>query len=251
MSLALDSRAAEKTESPPTATFLNTEIRPFSAIYVVRKDVNIRAKPTQKSKRVGKLEEGTRIEAAGRAKGGWIAYRAAGKDIGFVYEPVLYPVIESTLTEDIMGTLSSGGRPTCEYVLRFIGKTEAQGQIFQIGDYEIDWTCRQNDEEATFSTPMFLTEGPYIGSKPALHQITIDILDLSVNLEEVLSTNFLFNHETMEMTYDSISASRFGNEPKLKQKVAASIPDALRTAVVISYVTWNTILWTELMKRRL
>jgi len=247
--LAQDQGKPEKAEVP--VIFLGAEITPFNAIYVVRKDVNIRAKPTQKSKRIGKLEEGERIGAVGRAKGGWVAYRELGKDIGFVYEPVLYPVIESALAEEITGTLSSGGRPTCEFTLSFVGKTEAEGQIFQIGDYEIDWLCRQNATEARFSTPMFLTEGPSVSNKPALHQMTIDILDLTANLEEVLSTNFQFDHEKMQITFDGITSKRFGRTPEQTQAQVASLSEALATAVTLAYESWNSVLWTELMKRRL
>lgn len=248
---ALTQEPDKTKQIDPPVLFLGAEITPFSAIYVVRADVNIRAKPSQKSKRVGKLEEGERIEAAGRAKGGWVAYREQGKEIGFVYEPVLYPVIESALGEEITGTLSSGGRPTCDFTLSFIGKTEAEGQIFQIGDYEIDWSCRQDTKQATFSTPMFLTEGPYTPKKPALHQVTIDILDLSVNLEEVLSTNFVFDHEKMQISFDGISAKRFGSAPDPAKAEVASLAAALATCIKFAYESWSTALWSELMKRQL
>ncbi len=243
---------AQETVTPvlQTVPFLGAEITAFDAVYVVRKDVNIRAKPSQTSKRIGKLREGDRIDAVGRAKGGWIAYRDQGKDVGFVYETVLYPVIESAIAEEITGTLSGGGRPTCDYVLTFVGKSEAEGQVFKIGDYEVDWKCQQNDQRAVFSTPMFLTEGPYLVRQPALHQITIDILNLAINLDEVFSTHMFFDHEKKQVIYDGVTRSRLGRNPLQENVPVASVADALRVSVGLAYEAWNEALWLELMKRQ-
>lgn len=242
--------ADEPPISIPKALFKGVEITPFDVLYIVRKDVNVRALPTQKSKKVGRLDEGERISGVGRAKKDWIAYQDDGKEIGFVYEPVLYPVIESALSSDIAGVLSSGNRPACEYKIIFIGKTEAEGQLFQIGDYEVDWVCEQNAVQARFSTPMFLTEGPYISKQPAVHQITIDILDLAINLEEVLSTNLFYDHEKMQIVYENVSQKGLSVLPANTKVSARSVPDALQAAVGFAYEVWNEKLWGELMKRQ-
>ena len=246
----LTSAEAKDTEATAlNSTFLGFEIQPFEAIYIVRKAVNIRSKPSKNSKKVGKLGKGKRITGVGRAKGGWIAYRDQDKEIGFVYEPVLYAIIDSSLSRELTGTLSSGAHPKCKYAINFIGKSEAEGQIFQIGDYEVDWECEKKGYAASFSTPMFLTEGPYVPSKRATHQITIDILDLAVNLEEVLSTNLFFNHEKMQVTYDGISNRRMAQKLAESTAPASSVSDALQASVRLAYQAWNDHLWVELLKR--
>lgn len=243
--------AAEKVPlSAPKISFRGVEITPFDVFFIVRKDVNVRSLPTQKSKKVGRLDEGDRISGVGRAKKDWIAYRDQGKDIGFVYEPVLYPVIDSSLTQDLSGHLSDGNQPACDYKITFVGKTEAEGQLFLIGDYEVDWDCKKNAKKANFTTPMFLTEGPYISRHPAVHQLTIDILDLAINLEEVLSTNLYFDHEKMLVIYENVSKKRLAKVPSKTEIPVRSIPEALKAAVEFAYEAWNETLWDELMKRR-
>jgi len=65
------SNGANKGETAPK-TFLGTKIKPKPGIYVVTKDVNVRAKPETKSKRVGRFRKGERITTVGKATGaGW------------------------------------------------------------------------------------------------------------------------------------------------------------------------------------
>ncbi len=230
--------------------FLDTEITPFEAFYIVRADVNVRAKPTQKSEKVGRLDEGARIYAVGRANKDWVAYREQEKDVGFVYEPVLMPVIDSTLWEEVKGTLAAVSKPKCDYTINFVGKSTAEGQIFQIGDYEVDWKCLFNGKTSRFSTPMFLTEGPYVPSQKSVHQVTIDILDLAINLEEVLSTNLFYDHEKMRVRFDGISSKRMSvNKPDAEVAVT-SLPSALQAAVQLAHEAWGEPLWAELLKRQ-
>lgn len=242
--------AAEKSTSIENKTlFLGVEIKPFTADYIVRADVNVRARPTQKSKKVGRIDEGERIRGVGRANDQWIAYRSEGKDMGFVYSPVLYPVIDSSLSRVLRGQLTQPNSPVCDYAITFVGKSEAEGQVFQVGDYEVDWFCRQGQKQAEFMTPMFLTEGPYINRKPTVHQITIDILGLAINLEEVLSTNFFFDHEKRSLTFDGLTSKRLGNPVDLPEAEVESIEEALKIAVEIAHQAWDEKLWAELMGR--
>lgn len=241
--------ATDTEENPPKPLFFGVEISPFEAQYIVRKAVNVRAGPGQDRKKVGKLEKGDRITGIGRAKGGWIAYRDMDKDVGFIYESVLYAITDSTLSKELTGTLSGPAQPKCSYTISFIGKSEAEGQVFQIGDYEVDWVCEQNNQTAKFSTPMFLTEGPYAPNNRAMHQITIDILDLAINLEEVLSTNLYYNPEKREVTYDGTSNRRMARTPAETTAKASSVSDALHASVRLAYEAWNDHLWAELLKR--
>ena len=241
---------AQKTKTVSTKVqFMGSEITPLNRAYMVRKDVNIRAKPKTGSKKVGKLKQGLRISTVGRAKGGWVAYRDDGKDVGFVYEPVLYPVIESALKEELQGTVSGKNRPKCAYIIRFVEKSVAEGQIFQIGDYEIDWHCSQKGKLADFSTLMFLTEGAYNSKGSTLHQITIDVFDIPISIEEVLSTNFLYNTKKNQLTYDGVSQKRLARTPAKKVVDVASVSEALKAAVSLAHEAWNDLLWAELFKQ--
>jgi hypothetical protein len=242
--------SAKKMESsPPKVLFLGVQIKPVDGIYVIRKYVNVRKKPKTGSKKVGSLKKGERITTVGRAKGGWVAYQKQGRDVGFVYESVLYPVIESELKNNLKGTLSGEKRPKCSYITTFVGKSDAEGQVFQIGDYEIDWECKYKGKSASFSTLMFLTEGPYYSSKSSIHQITIDVFDVSVNMEEVLSTNFLYDRIKKKLIYDGVSQKRLANDPAIKVVDVSDVPHALQTAVQLAHEAWSDFIWVELFKQ--
>ena len=173
-----------------TQTFLTVEIKPWKGTYLVLKDANVRALPLTKGRRLGRLEEGSRVEVVGRANGPWLAVRQAGKDYGFVYEQIMMPIIDGRLEAALDGTLTSGSRE-CRYAVRFTGKSAAQGQLFEFADYEVEWRCRQGELKAAFATPMFLTEGPYQGRSKPVHQVTVDIMEMEAGLEEIFSTNLL------------------------------------------------------------
>jgi hypothetical protein len=240
---------AQKTQtSSSKILFMGAQIKPIDGIYIIRRDVNVRKKPKTGSKKVGSLKKGKRITTVGRAKGGWVAYQDQGKNIGFVYEAVLYPVIESKLKTSLKGNLSGKKSPKCSYTTTFVGKSNAEGQVFQIGDYEIDWECEYKGKSVSFLSLMFLTEGPYDSSKSSKHQITIDIFDVAVNMEEVLSTNFLYDRIKNKLTYDGVSQKRLANDPTGKGVYVADVADALQAAVRVAHEAWNDFLWVELFK---
>ena len=241
--------SAQKTEkSTPKGLFMGTQIKRVDSIYIIRKDVNVRKKPKTGSKIVGSLKKGERITTVGRAKGGWVAYQDQGEDIGFVFKTALYPIIESALRNNLKGALSGEKRPQCSYVTSFVGKSDAEGQVFQIGDYEIDWKCKYKGKSANFSSLMFLTEGPYDSSKSSIHQITIDVFEVAVNMEEVLSTNFFYDRLKNKLIYDGVSQKRLANDPAVKVVNVAGIPETLQAAVRLAHEAWNDLFWVELFK---
>ena len=136
----LDGKTEEKSK---ITSFLKTTITPFQRLYLVKTAVNIRSKPLTGSKRVGTLKKLERIDGVGKAKGPWIAVRKNGKDLGFVYEKTLIIILDGTLKKYISGTLKKSGMPLCKYIISFAGRTPAEGQIFGMTDYEIDWECQR------------------------------------------------------------------------------------------------------------
>ena len=139
---------AEVEKSPNLAEVgfkvLGILVEPFDGSYVVLKDVNVRAKPLTRSKRVGRLKAGRRVKAVGRVKGPWLAVRADDNIFGFVFKPILMPVIDGALYKAIKGEVDIGRGWTCNYTIEYLGKTEAKGLPFEFADFEVSWRCKNN-----------------------------------------------------------------------------------------------------------
>ena len=234
-----------------TISFLKTQVYPIDGTYLVLQDANVRIRPAIKGQRVGRRSRGERVRVVGRAKGPWLAIRSDdGKDIGFIYRSTLMPVIDGALETTIEGRLPVSTARQCHYELRFEGKTPAEGQAFEFADYGIKWACNISGQQITFYTPMFLTEGPYRGTSKRDHQITIDIIDLSDNLEDVLSTHTLWDRDKAVVRFDSITVKKFAGKPKVLKTDAGTLSEALQAAVHIAASTWNDALWTAIAHRQ-
>jgi len=242
--------AQQPAAKSPTIPFLKTKVTPLSGTYLVLKDANVRIRPATKGRRIGRRGKGDKVTVVGRAKGPWLAIRGDdGKDIGFIYQSTLMPVIDGTLEKPLSGTVRGGGDTTCRYEIHFDGKSPAQGQAFEFADYEVRWRCTIGGKEAQFHTPMFLTEGPYRGRTKRIHQITIDILDLTVSLEDVLSTNTLWDRNKGTISFDSVTVKQFSRNPTRDSEAAANLAEALNGAVQIASSAWNTPLWRALAEK--
>jgi len=235
-------RAAE------TFQFLGVAVTPHVQDYIATNDVNIRAKPLRKSKKLGQLKKSQRVTSVGRTDDKWIALRADGKDIGFVVETYLFGVLDGTLEKPLAGVLQKVGHPDCRYSIVFQGKSAAEGQLFEIADYEVAWRCQNGDASADFTTPMFMTEGPYKRSKKPSYQITVDIVDVIGDLDEVISTTVFYDHIGKKVTFDSVSEKRFEGIPDITESEASSLPAALKACVEMTYHAWTKPLWAVLLK---
>jgi len=222
------------------------EIEPLSGTYVVLKDANVRARPETRSKKIGRFDAGEKVEARGRVKGPWLAVMIDDKTLGFVYGPILMPVIDGTLADPLKGGSADG---TCNYVLEFQGKTGADHQRFEFADYSAEWRCEKDGASLRFHTPMFLTEGPHQGTEKPVHQITVDLLDLVGGLEEVFSLHFLWDRDKKNVRYDSTTVKKFVHsqapEPVPVEDLSAALMAALRLAAEV----WTPAVWTALAKR--
>jgi len=244
---------AEHSKKPASALpdkfkFMGTEVTRHLRTYVVTKAVNIRAKPMIKSKRIGKLKKHQRIQTVGKAPGTWVAVRDGETDVGFVYAPMLVSVINGELDAPVSGKVSKSGHPACDYSIRFVGKSEAEGQFFKIADYDVHWKCDSSDGPREFMTPMFMTEGPYRSGKKMIHQVTIDIVDAGGNFDEVVSTTTFYNLDNHTLSFDGISVKRFSSKPDVLEVFAQTVPKALEGAVNMTYEAWTKPVWKILMK---
>ena len=242
-----NSNGATKEETGPK-TFLGTKIKPKPGIYVVTTDVNVRAKPETKSKRVGRFRKGERIKSVGKATGAWVAVQKDGKEYGFVYEPILLEIIDGAIEKPQSGSLKEKGRPECGYTIQYEGKSEAEGQLFEVADYVIDWECKWKDQALQFVTPMFMTEGASTIAKKSVHQITVDILGFNASMEEVVSTTVLYERKKSRVVFDGVSEDRFARKAKLDDFKADKLTDALDAAVWLTYRAWSDAVWNELSK---
>jgi hypothetical protein len=228
--------------------FMGVEVKRHVQDYIVTTDVNIRSKPKTASKRVGKLKKLERVRAVGHAKGAWVAIRKNDEDLGFVYKPTLIAVIDGALNDSIQGAVSKDGSPDCQYVISYQGKSEAEGQMFEIADYDVRWRCKVGGQETEFFTPMFMTEGSYKKSKSPIYQITVDIVDPEGDLEEVVSTTVFYDREKALIRYDGISVKRFESRPKVSEVAAKSLPGAIKMSVEMAYQAWSEPLWKVILK---
>jgi len=214
----------------------------------VTRDVNIRAKPLTKGRRLGQLKKSQRIQTVGKAPGAWVAVRDGDTDVGFVYAPILVAVINGELDAPVTGKARKSGHPECDYSIYFAGKSEAEGQYFKIADYEVHWKCQNSEGPREFMTPMFMTEGPYKSGKKTIHQITIDIVDTYGNLDEVVSTTTFYDPDKTTLSFDGISVKRFSSKPDVLEVFVETIPKALEGTVNMTYEAWTKPIWKVLMK---
>jgi len=233
------------------STFLGVKTKPLAGVYLVLKDVNVRARPQTKSKRVGRLKRGDRVDSTGRAPGPWIAVRVGGKDFGFVFKPTLMLILEGALDVDLKGELKTlpetPKTPPCSYVIHFDGKSPAEGQPFEFADYEVRWRCGAGKKSVRFLTPMYMAEGSTRGDGRSVYQITIDILELGNEAEDQFSTNMWFNKKAGVVSFDTVNVKGLGTKPAQSKANAVSVAEALRQAVVMAHQSWTAKTWVALM----
>lgn len=233
-----------------TTTFLGTDILAAPGAAVIAKDVNVRAGPKTKAKKVGSLRRGKRVGVAGYAKSdkGWTAVLQDGEPLGFVYGEMLMHVIDGKLTERLIGeTARPNGQP-CTYAIRFDGKSPVEGGLFEVSDYTLKLRCGEGDKRLKVDLPMFMTEAPFrLGSTPEF-QITIDIVEISDGYDQVYSVTSIYHGTKETIKFDSTTIADFTGSPDKKTYPATSIHEALKRAVQLAVSAWNDKVWTTLEK---
>ena len=226
--------------------FLGVPVTPLSGTYLVFKDVNVRGKPGTKAKRVGKLERGGRVEAIGKAQGAWLAVARNGEDLGFVFAPMLLPLIDGTLEAEIEGQAPLDKDRFCAYAIRFEGKSAVEDGLFETSDYEVTYRCPGDGEDLEFSTYMFITEAPYQLSPNHVYQISIDVTDVSGGYDEILSTVFLYEARRDRVIFDSVSLRAFRRSKASGERPASTVAEALTAAVELAPGVWSDKVWRAL-----
>ena len=182
-------------------------------------------------------------------KGPWLAVRADDKTLGFVFEPILMPVIDGALDRALKGKIVIGSGRACNYTIEFLGKTEAKGLPFEFSDFEVSWQCKKKGKPLKFYTPMFLSEGPHQGTQNPVHQITIDILELESGLEEVFSTHLLWDRKKGNVRFDSVNLKKLKPVQNLEALSAENMAAAFNSALQLAASSWRQEVWSALTRK--
>lgn len=235
-----------------TIEFMGQEIISAPGTYLVRKDVNIRSAPKTSGKRLGKFEDGTIIDVAGRVpKSDWFAALDNDVPAGFVFGSVLSPIIDGRIDEDVTGELQVGPGLRCGFRIIFIGKTGGESGSIRTSDYEATIVCERKNLRVRFPAQMFITEEPFNGSKKQrIFQINVDLLDGLHDLDDIFSTIMLFDLDKGQARFDKATEPTFvaGKKPS-EVRPAETIPEALAAALEIALMIWSPVVWDEIFER--
>lgn len=244
-------RPVSTSEREPVMV-MDHEVTPMIGLFEVTKDVNVRAGPGTNFKRLAGLKAGERVRAIGQPKDDtWMAVSQGGETLGFIYTPVLVPVVDGALSEQFFGSYMSEDQQNgvaCDYRFRFEGKVEVEGGSFETADYEVRFRCASQQGAKIFYAHMFLTEAP-IKSKTGQHLIGLDVRSIGDGMEEYLTTRYLYHPKSGDMSFEGHSLPRFANPPKVQEFKTTSIKDALTQALEASVISWTDDAWEKLLTK--
>ena len=234
--------------------FKGVKLLPTAATYLVLKDVNIRAKPKNKSARLGRFRKFERIEAVGKAsRTKWIAVKKGGRNLGFVYSTALVPVIDGKLANPIVSSINGKRKnirklPPCSYQVKFVGKFKIEKSLQITSDYSLDLKCNYNNKTIKIHGTMFLTELPYLGNKEPVYQINVDLFNIPKGEEDMFSSTILYHALQDKISFAGVNKEALKSKDKILPKEALNLIVALKGAVVMAHRRWGPIVWTELEK---
>ncbi|OEJ66801.1 SH3 domain-containing protein [Magnetovibrio blakemorei] len=235
-----------------TVTVMDQEVVPMAGLFEVNDDVNVRSGPGTDFERIAGLKAGDRVRAIGRAQDPtWTAISKDGETLGFVYTPILVPVVDGTLGEQFFGSYMSPNKKNgiaCDYRFRFEGKVPVEGDDFVTSDYEVRFRCANQVGANLFYAHMFLTESP-VDMDTGFHLIDLDVRSIGDGMEEFLSTRFLYHPKTGVMTFEGHSLPRYAKPLKVQTFKTKNIKDALTQALEASVASWTEAAWDLLLKK--
>jgi len=234
--------------SPAVAEeFLGVEIEKISRTYIVTRDVNVRAKPETSAKRVDGLKKGERVHVAGQYQG-WLAIVQDNEPLGFAFKKYLAPMIDGKLTQPVRGSATIQNDGKCAYEIIYSGRSTAGSEEFGMSDYEVQVQCDRGGVKLSFLLFMFMTEGAYIPSKPNVHQIGIDLLEIYTDGEydKSFTTNVFFNAEKGKSIFGDVTIEPYAGKPQEDEVDTETIPEALNVAVRMTLESWNGKAWDDL-----
>ncbi len=238
---------ARGADLPPGVTLI-----PAQPIYFVVRDAFVRDAPDNNATRIGQVAKGQRLSVAGKvvvpkSKGTyWVALKQPNGTFGFVFGTALLPMVDGTLKAPLDGRLTAADRPECRYLVSFEGRTQVADDIQQTADYDIAFDCKsKTGEPLTFNAGMFITELPF-EDKRELHQINIDLWDVRVNGEDILSVTALYDPAAKRVTFDRANDPALSAGNGIAAEPAGDVPAALAAALKIAHKSWQPAVWDKL-----
>ncbi len=234
--------------------FKNIRLSPAFETYLVLTDVNVRAKPLTKSRRIGRLRKNERVSAVGKAeKTEWIAVKKGQKKLGFVYGKALLPVIDGSLIRPIKNNITAKTKSRaklwpCSYQVRFIGKVKIKNSKQITSDYDMKMTCKYRGKIINFSATMFLTELPYLGDKRPIFQINVDLYNIPRGADDMFSTTLLYQLMKNKIIFDRVNKESLKSREKISDRDVTGLKAVLMNAVEMAHQSWGPIVWSELAK---
>ena len=215
--------------------------------FLALKELNVRNKPMTKSKRLGRIKRGERVEVLGRVgRTQWFAVNPDGKAKGFVYRKLLAPVLDGSIAEPIKGKLGYGAFPLCTYTLTFKKKESINNSLQVISNYLVNFSCQDGKRIFSFEVDMFLTELAYRYKKTYIFQVNLDIPNIRDETGERISVTNLYNIKegVLEPLLSSDSQVSSKNQKKSEY---TSIEKVLRSAIINSYMKWGHGTWKKII----
>jgi len=234
--------------------FTNIRLSPSFKSYLVLRDVNVRAKPKNKSPRVGRLKRNDRVSAIGKARGTqWIAVKKEQKELGFVYGKALVPVIDGSLMKPISDNIITNIKNgkilwPCDYQIRFLGKAKIELSLQVTSDYNLELECDYNNKPIRVNATMFLTELPYLDDKQPIFQINVDLFNIPLGAGDMFSTTLLYHAMKNKIVFDSVNKEPLSSRRNIAEREVTNIKAVLTNAVEMAYKSWGPIVWSELAK---
>ena len=237
-----------------TDPFKAYQLSPSVKTYLVLRDVNVRAKPMNKSIRVTRLKKHERISAVGKARGTrWIAVRKGKKNIGFVYDKALIPVINGSLKKPIsvnklVWKQDDSKLSPCNYKIKFIGKLNVEGSRQITSDYDLKMECDYKNKRIKIEATMFLTELPYLENTSPIFQINVDLYDIPIGTEDMFSSTVLYHALENKITFDGVNKENLKSDKKITERQATDVSSALQGAVMMAHQSWGPMIWSDLSR---
>ncbi len=200
-----------------------------------------------KSKRLGQIKKGERVEVLGRVgRTQWFVIKQDGKATGFVYRKLLAPVLDGSIAEPLTGKLGYGTFPLCTYILTFKKKESINNSLQVISNYLVNFSCQDGKKIFVFEVDMFLTELAYRYKKTYIFQVNLDIPNVLDENGERISVTNLYNIK--EGVLEPLSSSDLQISSKnQKRGNYTSIEKLLRSAIANSYMQWGHSTWKKII----
>jgi hypothetical protein len=83
-----------------------------------------------------------------------------------------------------------------------------------------------------------------------IFQINVDLYDIPIGTEDVLSTTVLYHALENKIVFDGINKEQLKSEEQILKKEVADLSEALKGSVAMAHQSWGPIVWSELARTK-